>query len=98
MAFAGGLGAEVDLAAVTRSSDVRQNDWILFSESNSRFVCEVEADKKQEFEKCLSGCDFAEIGQVTAEPIFRATGLQGRLVVCENVLALKNSWQKTLKW
>jgi len=98
MAFAGGLGAEVDLAAVPRSSDVRQNDWILFSESNSRFVCEVEADKKQEFEKCLSGCDFAEIGQVTAEPIFRATGLQGRLVVCENVLALKNSWQKTLKW
>jgi phosphoribosylformylglycinamidine (FGAM) synthase-like enzyme len=41
MAFAGGLGAQIDLHAVPTSCTLDNPAVRLFSESNSRFLCEV---------------------------------------------------------
>ena len=41
MAFAGGLGATIYLKSVPRTGPIYRNDYVLFSESNSRFLVEV---------------------------------------------------------
>ncbi|MDD5746065.1 MAG: phosphoribosylformylglycinamidine synthase subunit PurL, partial [Candidatus Omnitrophica bacterium] len=57
MAFAGGLGMEVDLALIPQSlpRPARRDDVLLFSESNSRFVVEVAPRHQSAFERMLKG-------------------------------------------
>ncbi|MDZ7372571.1 MAG: phosphoribosylformylglycinamidine synthase subunit PurL [candidate division KSB1 bacterium] len=98
MAFAGGLGAAVDLRKVPTEGDVHRNDWILFAESNTRFVVEIRPDARDRFERLLRGIPYACIGWVTSEGTLRITGLHGRPVVEENVDALKESWQRPFRW
>ncbi len=98
MAFAGGLGAFIDLAKVPASEDADRDEIILFSQSNGRFLCEVEAGKAEEFEKLLSGVDFAAIGQVTGEKQLRVAGLAGQNIIDESISGFKEAWQKTLRW
>ena len=66
MAFAGGLGLEIDLKKVP-GKDLARNDFVLFSESNSRFLIEVAETDKEEFEG-LMGKACAQIGKVTDRP------------------------------
>ncbi len=98
MCFAGGIGASIELARVPVSEDAKRADVILFSESNTRFICEVEPDKKEQFEKKLGGVPLAEIGRTvdTARAIF--AGLSGKNVIDENIWSLKESWQAPLRW
>ena len=53
MSFAGGFGAEVDLDAVPRVGELDITAR-LFSESNTRFLCEVRADNAGAFRGCPS--------------------------------------------
>ncbi|MDD5662440.1 MAG: phosphoribosylformylglycinamidine synthase subunit PurL [Candidatus Omnitrophica bacterium] len=46
MAFSGGLGINVFLSSVPYAGE-RRNDYVLFSASNSRFIVEVEKEKKE---------------------------------------------------
>ncbi|MGD6851622.1 MAG: phosphoribosylformylglycinamidine synthase subunit PurL [Candidatus Bathyarchaeia archaeon] len=95
MAFASGLGLELDLKKVP-IKDLSRNDFALFSESNSRFLIEVaEADKK-DFEKLMQGKDYAKIGKVTQEPKLHIMGLNGKTVVDAPLDKLRHSWKKTL--
>ena len=93
MAFAGGLGMELDV-------DVLQSDLddteILFSESNSRFLCEVPEDKSAEFEAALSGACWC-LGSVTEAD--RLIIKSGETSLVESTLsALKTAWQQPLDW
>ncbi len=65
MCFSGNLGAEIDLSKVPTSTKMRE-DYILFSESNSRFLVEVSPEKAEEFEKVMKGSIFARIGKTTS--------------------------------
>ncbi|NOZ57833.1 MAG: phosphoribosylformylglycinamidine synthase subunit PurL [Calditrichaeota bacterium] len=98
MAFAGGLGAKLDLRSVPTSDGTARSDWLLFSESNTRFLVEVEPDNEAAFCEALAGLPFAKIGLVTTEPRLRVTGLDGRLVVDEDIYELKRSWQEPFRW
>jgi len=53
MSFAGGLGANVFLKEAPYRQIDRRDDFILFSESNSRFLVEVERAHQKAFEKIL---------------------------------------------
>ena len=77
MAFAGGLGMELDLTNVPRTDDVTRTDEVLFSESNSRFVVEVAPRNRAGFEEALAGLPFGLLGRVTADGRFRVRGLCG---------------------
>ncbi|OIN98662.1 phosphoribosylformylglycinamidine synthase subunit PurL [Candidatus Desantisbacteria bacterium CG_4_10_14_0_8_um_filter_48_22] len=65
MAFAGGLGAEIQCQRVNVSRPASvggqatcqslRNDMILFSESNSRFLAEVKPKNRRKFEKIMNG-------------------------------------------
>ena len=51
-AFAGGLGMEVELGKVPRRG-LDRDDYVLFSETASRFVVTVAPDKREEFEAVM---------------------------------------------
>ena len=107
MAFAGGLGMEVFLSEVpyktshkvTRSQGHKlRNDFILFSESNSRFIVEVERRNQQKFEELLKSLPFGLVGCVSGGKEFKVYGLDGKVCVKSDIGALKEAWQKPLRW
>ncbi|MDD5116441.1 MAG: AIR synthase-related protein, partial [Candidatus Omnitrophica bacterium] len=98
MSFSGGLGAEIFLSEAPYESASRRNDFLLFSESNSRFVVEVEKGRQKDFEKELKGVDFGLAGCLTEEKDLRIYGLDGKVCVEAEIGKLKESWQKPLRW
>jgi len=98
MAFAGGLGATIQLKAVPLDEPVDRDDFILFSESNSRFLVEVAPENKNKFEKVMKGTRFAAIGQVTDSEVLEIYGVNGKPVVTKSISELKEAWQRPLRW
>ena len=102
MAFAGGLGATVRLADAPRegrfASPSVETVALLFSESNSRFVCEVPAAHRERFEQLLGDVPFAVIGEVTDGPLRFQSLDRASDVVRAEPQALKQSWQAPLAW
>lgn len=98
MAFAGGLGIEMDLDAVAAMSDVKDPTVLLFSESTSRFLAEVEPQNASRFEAIFSGLPLARAGQVTASGRVRAIATNGKQLLDVSCADLKSSWQKPLAW
>jgi phosphoribosylformylglycinamidine (FGAM) synthase-like enzyme len=94
-AFAGGLGLQIDLAAVPTDAKLR-NDELLFSESQSRFVVTVAPKNREAFEAHLSGATFARIGTVLPEGVLSIDGLTGKRIVNADLAELKAAWQKPL--
>jgi phosphoribosylformylglycinamidine synthase len=95
MAFAGGLGLQLDLRRVP-GKDLVRNDFVLFSESNSRFLIEVAEGDKEDFEVLMHGKGCIQIGVVTKEPKFVVYGLDGKVIIDVSVEALRRSWKQTL--
>ena len=98
MAFAGGLGAEIKIKAIPVADKISRDDFILFSESNSRFIVEVTPENKDKFEKTLKGVSFANIGIVNDTNQLEISGLNGKKIVSEKIGDLKEAWQKPLRW
>ncbi len=100
MALAGGLGMEIRLAdGRWPIADKDKNDTtILFSESNSRFLVEVEPKKAKAFEKAMMGSGFICLGKIKSEKNFVVKGLKNTIILKENIAALKEAWQGTLRW
>ncbi|HEY83173.1 MAG TPA: phosphoribosylformylglycinamidine synthase subunit PurL [Dehalococcoidia bacterium] len=98
MAFAGGLGANVQLKSVPLGEPIARDDFILFSESNSRFLVEVAPENKDEFERTMQGTSFALIGEVTDSGILEIYGIKGRKIVALPINELKEAWQRPLRW
>jgi len=98
MAFAGGFGIEADLRGLPKSDDCRRIDAQLFSESNSRFIVEVEPANFDSFAKLMINLPFGQIGKVTAEKILSIKTDAGRQVIKIDLDTLKKSWQKTFDW
>lgn len=98
MAFAGGYGMTLSLAAVVTEGSIQRDDTILFSESNSRFVVEIPPEHQKQFEELVKNIPCGLIGRVTMEPILKIYGLNKKPVVNENIYDLKEAWQATLRW
>ncbi len=99
MAFSGGLGMDIFLNEVPFiSKSVKRNDSILFSESNSRFIVEIEKKKQKEFERTLKGIPLGLIGCVSANKEFKIYGLDGKICVRADIKDLKEAWQAPLRW
>lgn len=99
MAFAGGLGAIVDVDSIQLDSipDDQGQLCRLFSESNSRFVVEVSPGRQAEFEAVFSGLPLFEIGQVATEMQVVIRSGSEILIDAANV-DLKQAWQSPLNW
>jgi phosphoribosylformylglycinamidine synthase subunit PurSL len=90
MAFAGGLGANIELTADEAAV-------ALFSESNTRFVCEVTGDCALAFERALAGVPLTKIGSA-ADGSRLTIACGGKRVVDAEISALKEAWQAPLRW
>jgi phosphoribosylformylglycinamidine synthase len=97
MAFAGGLGASIRLKSVLLGEPVDRDDFILFSESNSRFLVEVAPESKENFEKIM-GDGSAAIGEVISSPMLEVYGVGGKRVIKASLSELKEAWQRPLRW
>ncbi len=86
MAFAGGVGAKIE--GVTAKD--------LFSESNSRFLIEVEDAKAAEFAAAMGDVPNSCIGETTDDNTLQILGNADKPLVSESLAALKNSWQTPL--
>lgn len=95
MAFAGGLGASVSLTNLPNDVD---SITLLFSESNSRFLCEVSAGKKAEFERIMNGLPHAAIGEVNETTRVLIIGKSGDSLIDSDIAELKEAWQSPLRW
>ncbi len=98
MCFAGGKGAQIDLQKIKLGEKIKRNDFVLFSESNSRFIVEVEYSKKKEFEKAMKGTAFSQIGTVRNATKLEISGLDGAKILEEDIENLKKAWKSTLWW
>jgi len=98
MAFAGGLGAEVDLRGLPVSEDCRRPAAQLFSESTSRYVVEVEPENYSAFAKLMLNLPFGQIGKVTEEPKLVIRSVSGKKVIESDIEGLKEAWQRTFDW
>jgi phosphoribosylformylglycinamidine synthase len=96
-AFAGGFGMEINLSKVPQSG-LNRNDFLLFSESQSRFVVTIDPKKKKSFETVLGDAIYGEIGVVTDEEIFCFIGIHGMTVVEAKIYDLKEAWQRPLRF
>jgi len=98
MAFAGGLGAIVNLKEVPLGETIDRDDFILFSESNSRFLVEVALENQAEFERVMSGITLANVGRVTDSEKLEIYGVEGKEILTASLGELKESWQKPIRW
>jgi phosphoribosylformylglycinamidine synthase len=98
MAFAGCLGMVIHLGKVPLGEAIERDDYVLFSESNTRFLAEVAPEDRRQFESMMAGVDFAAIGQVTNKEKLEVYGLNGEMVLSAHIAELKEAWQRPLRW
>jgi phosphoribosylformylglycinamidine synthase len=97
MVFAGEVGAEI---TNLRGSGDNQNDTVLvFSESPTRFVVEVEPAHAAAFEACWSPpAQVQRLGQTVKEPRLRVAGATGEWFLWATAQDMREAWQKPLRW
>jgi len=95
-AFAGGLGIEIDLAAVPACSDAVSPAAMLFAEDAGRFLVEVTPDNRKTFMKMLNGIPLGEIGKITdsGRIVIKSAG---KAVIDLLIDEAKAAWQGTFK-
>jgi phosphoribosylformylglycinamidine synthase len=84
---------------------------LLFSESNTRFLCEVRPDEVEAFQAALSGVPHALIGEVLPQPKLQIVGIptpspdpesvgdtSAPTVIEAKLAELKQAWQTPLAW
>ena len=96
MAFAGGLGVELDVSAMATDGEISEAAK-LFAESAGRFIVEVAPDKYDAFLRIVKDCPFAELGKVTDDGRIVIAGKSGTLIDLSATDA-KAAWQKTFDW
>ncbi|MEO0082563.1 MAG: phosphoribosylformylglycinamidine synthase subunit PurL [candidate division WOR-3 bacterium] len=96
MGFAGRVGARVRLRRVPGAGCFRRDDFLLFSESNTRFVCEVRPEARRSFEALLGNVPCSPVGQTTSEPVLSIVGLDGAEVVRLDLDWAMSVWRRSL--
>ena len=97
MAFAGGLGADVELDNMPHALSDPSAVALMFGESNTRFVCEVPEADAAKFEAALKDAPFAQIGQVASHKEL-VVQHDGQKLLDEPIELLKQAWQAPLNW
>ena len=64
--IAGKLGADINLQKLKVSSDLSRDDFVLFSESQSRIVVSINPNDKEKFEEIFKNIKTSQIGKITS--------------------------------
>jgi phosphoribosylformylglycinamidine synthase len=90
MSFAGDKGVNINLPNNGTNAIIQ-----LFSESNTRFICEVNPNKAEQFEKTMKGLPVTKIGNVTSNQVMKITH-EGKTLIEVPMDRLKTTWLKPL--
>jgi phosphoribosylformylglycinamidine synthase len=93
MALSGDSGISLSLRSALKSKDTRRNDHILFSESNSRFLVEVEEKHKADFEGIMERTHCVPIGRVEKDNYLTIHGLDGATIIEASLVELRRAWK-----
>jgi phosphoribosylformylglycinamidine synthase len=96
MAISSDHGVELWLHEVPRSSDANRNDYILFSETNSRFLVEIDRNSADEFESITRNVPRAVVGAVTDNDRLCVKGLNNKMVMDITVDEIRKAWKSGL--
>lgn len=97
MAFSGMKGIDVDVSGIRLEEADDPNLVRLYSESNSRFVCEVHPDNIDSLKTIFTEEELTELGTVNDSDQVRIHSGDS-LLVSASLGDLKESWQKPLAW
>lgn len=99
MAFSAGYGMTTQLKDAPRVDDAGRNDFVLFSESNSRFLAEVRKTDADKFESIMRarGVPHSVVGEVTEQPRLCVYGLRGKKVIDADLSELLYTWKRGLE-
>jgi phosphoribosylformylglycinamidine synthase len=96
MAFSSGYGVDLWLKNVPRSRSLTRDDFILFSESNSRFLVEVDKKHDRDFEDLMQEIPCALIGEIRKEPRFSVCSVCDKQLGETDLLKLRRAWKTPL--
>ncbi len=105
MCFAGGIGADIELRNIPHTKPFYEkglskngDEIALFSESQTRFIAEVEEGKEAVFEGIMRqhGCRYGLVGKTKGKQLV-VRGSIGKIIDA-GIKELKEAWQGTLKW
>ncbi|MBF0289197.1 MAG: hypothetical protein HQM14_15370 [SAR324 cluster bacterium] len=94
-AFAGGFGMMLDISAALAKNPLR-TDTFLFSESQSRFVVTIDPQHRHVFENLFAAQSCYYLGEIVKTTDFTITQ-DNTEIIHSSVIALKESWQATLR-
>jgi phosphoribosylformylglycinamidine synthase subunit PurSL len=95
-AFAGGLGADVELSRAP-SAGIFRDDFLLFSESPSRFVVSIKETDLDAFTALLKGVPMSVIGKVRSDGSFNVKGMNKKAIIETEIEELREAWQSPFK-
>ena len=100
MLFAGGLGASLDLAGVPCAEDADDDATLLFSESPSRYLLEIEPARFDAVARTLKerSIRFGVIGRTDDTARLKIRSTRAGWLMDEPLSTLKKSWLGTLDW
>ena len=96
-AIGGVLGMQIDLTTLKTESGINRNDFVLFSETQSRIVVTVAARKRKQFEEMFKEQPLSCIGEVVSDDRFEIKGINGNRIVKTTVSELTNSYRGTFR-
>ncbi|MDR2860579.1 MAG: phosphoribosylformylglycinamidine synthase subunit PurL [Elusimicrobiota bacterium] len=95
MAFSAQFGARIDIDSIKTVEKMTPAE-ILFSQSNGRFVIEVEPQNVKKINTIFKGTALAEVGVVVGKTVIFESK-ENKIKVEETTENLIEAWQKTLK-
>lgn len=95
MCMAGGIGAEIDLGAIDHEPFPHAYDedaTLLFSESCTRFLVEIEPGKKFNFQTKMMGVAVTPVGRLSKRDRLSVKGVGGRQIIDVTVNELREAF------
>ncbi len=96
MAFSSDYGMKLLLENVPGGKEIRRNDFVLFSESSSRFLVEVIEKRREDFETLMRGSIYSAVGRVEKNRNFSVHGLDGKRLIDTSLAELRVCWERAL--
>jgi phosphoribosylformylglycinamidine synthase II len=93
MCIGGDIGAQINLSNISKNL---RSDFKLFSESNTRWVVEVEKEKQKDFEKTLkeNKTTFVKIGEIKSDKIVIEDN--DKKIINQKISNLRDIWKNTI--
>ncbi len=97
MALSSDHGMKLNLTNVPVSQNMKRNDYILFSESNTRFLAEVPEKRREDFETLMGKTVCSAIGQVEKDERLCIYGTNSKRIVNASLSELRDAWKSTFE-